>query len=129
MRLVGGDRIYSATDLTNFLACPHLTQLQLQRLDGQIEAPPERAASTGDLAVERGHQHEARHLEQMQAEFGDELVRIDGAASDDGLRAAVEATAAAMREGAPLIYAASASRCARPVGMAPFSPRIVNTSA
>lgn len=127
MRQVGGNRIYSATDLTNFLACPHLTQLQLQRLEGLVEAPPERSASTADLAVERGHQHEARHLELVQAEFGDELVSIDGGASDDGLRAAVEATAAAMRDGAPLIYQASFLRDGW-MGYADFLARVDEAS-
>jgi predicted RecB family nuclease len=127
MRLVGENRIYSATDLTNFLACPHLTQLQLQRFEGKVEAPPERSASSADLAVERGHQHEARHVELMQAEFGNELVSIDGSASDDGLRAAVEATAAAMQDGAPLIYQASFLRDGW-MGYADFLARVDDPS-
>lgn len=123
MRLVGGGRIYSATDLTNFLACPHLTQLQLQRLEGSVEAPPERPASTWDLAVERGHEHEGRHLDLMRAQFGDGLVTIESGAGDGGLKAAVEATAAAMRDGAPLIYQA-AFLCDRWMGYADFLARM-----
>jgi predicted RecB family nuclease len=104
---VGGDRIYSASDLTNFLACPHLTQLQLKRLEGLVDGPPKRAASTGDLAIERGHEHERRHLDLMRAEFGDELVSIESDPSEEGLNTAVEETAAAMRGGALLIFQAA----------------------
>lgn len=107
MRLVGGDRIYSASDLTNFLACPHLTRLQLDRLEGRIEAAPERPASTADLAVRRGHEHEHRHLELMRDQFGDDLVDIQNDPSDEGLATAVDETVAAMRAGAPLIYQAA----------------------
>jgi uncharacterized protein len=107
LRLVGGDRIYSATDLTNFLACPHLTRLQLDRLEGRIEAAPERPASTADLAVQRGHEHERRHLELMLDRFGDDLVEVQNDASDEGLATAVDETAAAMRAGSPLIYQAA----------------------
>jgi predicted RecB family nuclease len=107
LRLVGGSRIYSATDLTNFLACPHLTQLRLHRLEDRIPSPPARPASTVDLAVERGLEHESHYLELMRAEHGDELVNIETDASEEGLGAAVAATAAAMRAGAPMIYQAA----------------------
>ena len=107
MRLVGRDRIYSATDLTNFLACAHLTQLQVQRLGGLIDPPLKRPLSTADLAVQRGLEHESRYLGVLQAEHGDELVRIENDSSPEGLLAAVEATAAAMRAGAPVIFQAA----------------------
>jgi predicted RecB family nuclease len=127
LRLVGGARVYSATDLTNFLACSHLTQLQLQRLEGSTAEPPKRAASTNDLAVERGHEHEARHLDLMRAEFGDEVVTVESDAGDDGLKAAVETTAAAMRDGVPLIYQASFLRD-RWMGYADFLARVDDPS-
>jgi predicted RecB family nuclease len=43
----------------------------------------------------------------MRAEYRDELVSIETDASEAGLRAAVAATAAAMRAGAPMIYQAA----------------------
>lgn len=107
MRLVGGSRVYSATDLTNFLACAHLTQLQVQRLGGLIEPPAKRAASTADLAARRGLDHERRYLEVLRAEYGDDLVSIEDNPSPEGLLAAVEATAAAMRAGASVINQAA----------------------
>jgi predicted RecB family nuclease len=107
VRLVDGERIYSATDLTNFLACPHLSSLALGRLEGRVGEPPPRPAATADLAVAKGIEHEARHLERMKELHGDELVSVEGGASAEQLAAAVAATTAAMRAGAPLIYQAA----------------------
>jgi len=107
LRLVGESRIYSATDLTNFLACAHLTQLQVQRLGGLIEPPAKRAASTADLAAKRGLDHERRYLEVLRAEYGDDLVSIENNPNPEGLLAAVEETAAAMQAGASVINQAA----------------------
>jgi predicted RecB family nuclease len=107
VRLIDGERIYSATDLTNFLACPHLSALALGRLEGRVDEPPPRVASTADLAVEKGIEHERLYLEQMRELHGDQLVSVEAGAGGEQLHAAVAATSAAMHDGAPLIYQAA----------------------
>lgn len=107
MRELDGQRIYSATDLVNFLACPHLTGLQMGRLEGRVEEPPPRAASTAGLAARKGDEYERSYLEQMRAVHGEQLVEIEGGARAEDLLGAAAATRAAMAAGAPLIYQAS----------------------
>lgn len=95
--------ILSASDLNNYLACAHLTALDLARARGGGVGEPERGADA-ELLARKGDEHEERYLERLKAE-GREVVEI---AIDDGsvaaLQVAVERTAAAMAAGAEVIY-------------------------
>ena len=103
MQLVDQELIVSASDLNNFLACAHLSALDLARARGNEVGEPEQGADA-ELLARKGDEHELRYLERLEAE-GREVVRI---ATDDGspasLAAAVKATEAAMRDGAEVIY-------------------------
>jgi hypothetical protein len=43
MRIYQGRRLYSASDLVNFLGCTHATALDLRQLTQPVEFPPEDA--------------------------------------------------------------------------------------
>ena len=103
MQLLEGRLIVSPSDLTGFLECEHLTQLELKAARGEITRP-DRDDPVLDMLSRRGLEHEGRHLAGIKAtgvksvEFG----------FPDGTLASLEKahadTVAAMREGAHIIY-------------------------
>src|SRR5919204_3156122 len=93
--------IFSPSDLTSFLACPHLTALELAVARGELERPF-RVNRHAELIRSKGEEHEAAYL----AGLGDGVVRI-GKPWEIGWDAAAHATEAAMRGGAPVIYQAT----------------------
>ena len=74
MQIVDDNLILSASDLNNYLACPHLTTLDLARARGELDAEPERGADA-ELLAEKGEEHEASYL-RMLRERGNEVVEI-----------------------------------------------------
>jgi len=106
---IDGRPVYAATDLVAFLACEHLTELERAAMAGLVERPM-RADPELDIIRKRGFEHEARYLADLQAE-GRSVTRIelDGSIEDDGdrLRAAAQATIAAMAAGDDVIYQAT----------------------
>jgi len=92
---------YSPSDLTAFLACPHLTTLQVAvALDELPE--PSRHNPHADLIRRKGEEHEAAYL----ATLGPDVVRI-GKPWETGWDVAARATEEVMRDGAPVIYQAT----------------------
>ena len=85
----------SASDVANYLACQHLTQLDLQMARGRLRPPHEFDIGFQDL-VRRGEVHETAVLDRFRAD-GREVVEISQAAGP-------EATAEAIRAGVELIY-------------------------
>ena len=85
----------SASDVANYLACQHLTQLDLQMAQGRLRPPHEFDIGFHDL-VRRGEVHETAVLDRFRAD-GRVVVEISEA---DG----AEATAEAIRAGVELIY-------------------------
>jgi uncharacterized protein len=67
MRDVSGRLLLSPSDLSGFLACPHLTQLQLGVARGKLVQPffPDRYT---DLIRRKGEEHEAAYLARLQGE-------------------------------------------------------------
>ncbi|HUQ53006.1 MAG TPA: TM0106 family RecB-like putative nuclease, partial [Gammaproteobacteria bacterium] len=100
MRLVAELLQLSATDLANHLGCVHLSQLDLAVAERRAERP-RRKDPIVELLSERGRQHEAAYLRHLR---GQKLVvaEIRTAPGADS----VEATVAAMRDGADVIYQA-----------------------
>lgn len=100
MRMIDQQLRYSATDLANFLACRHLTRLDLAAAGGLVAKP-----YTKDLGAEalirRGEQHEARVLAELQAQ-GWRVEDLSGAGTD--FRARAEATQEALGRGAVVVY-------------------------
>ncbi len=100
MRLVAELLRLSATDLANHLGCAHLSRLELAVAEGRATRP-HRNDPIVELLTERGREHEVGFLQHLRAQ---RLVvaEIRTAPGVD----AVEATLAAMRDGADVIYQA-----------------------
>jgi predicted RecB family nuclease len=107
-RATDGTIIVSATDLVGYLACDHLTTLELGRVDGLWERPPRREDPTVQLLQDRGDAHELAYLEGLRAR-GLSVVEIDKdqLTTPGALRAAQATTLAAMRAGVDVIYQAT----------------------
>ncbi len=75
MKLVSELIRLSATDLSNHLACRHLTSLDLQVARGE-KRPPEWAASDQVVIRERGERHEAAYLAYLAEEKKLEVVNL-----------------------------------------------------
>lgn len=99
MQLVKGRLLISATDLNEYLACEHLTQLELARAYGRLGAPTV-TDPVRELLRKKGIEHEAAYLERLKAE-GRNVVEIGSSAS------AVAETLEAMRSGAEVVFQAA----------------------
>jgi uncharacterized protein len=98
MRQHPDGRLYSASDLVNFLGCGHATVLDVRQLTEPVAFPPDSAQTV--LLQEKGIEHERAFLAQLRAE-GRNVIEI---ASEGPLEARVEWTLQAMRAGADVIY-------------------------
>lgn len=105
MRVRSGRLTSSPTDLANFLACRHKTELDLLAACGRI-ARPTWEDPLVDVLRQRGLEHERAYVNSLRAEG----VRVIDLSRDDSVRIADEAagalTTAAMREGADVIVQA-----------------------
>jgi predicted RecB family nuclease len=66
MRDVGGQILFSATDLMRFMGCAHATTLDLSRLRGEGPEPREDSEDAA-LLQKQGDAHEAAHLARLNA--------------------------------------------------------------
>lgn len=141
MQLLDGSHVFAATDLVGFLACEHLTGLELARLAGLVERP---FRDDPELKViqERGYQHEARYLADLRA-AGRTVTEIalDGSIADRvaQLWAAARETEQALRDGADVVYQATffdgrwrghadfLLRVERPSALGPWSYEVADT--
>jgi uncharacterized protein len=105
VRRVDGRVVYAASDLNDYLACPHRVALNRRALErGDVPAVDDPAQA---IIARKGREHEQRRLEQLEAS-GVAVVRVpegDNTAAD--LLRAVETTRRAMASGAEAIYQAS----------------------
>src|SRR3954466_10695546 len=62
LRLDGGTLVLAATDLTNHLACPHLSQQRRAIALGERGKPKPADDPHADLLHERGNEYEAEQL-------------------------------------------------------------------
>lgn len=108
LRLDDGSIVLAATDITNHLACRHLMQQRLAIVRGERGKPRPADDPHADLVRERGERHEAAQLARLGAKCGGhvDLSSQNTPCTRKELEAAAAATAAAMRDGAPLIYQA-----------------------
>ena len=129
MNIIGDHLTYNATDLVGFLECSHLTSLDRAATVGHVVRPM-RDDPVLDRIARRGKLHEQRFLESLQAE-GLAVVTI-GSDDDDPLdpgrlARGKEATLAAMRAGAEVIYQAVLVD-ERRLGVADFLRRVERCS-
>jgi len=99
-----GDLLLSPSDLTAYLACEHLTQLELRVARGRFERPhPD--DPQGDLIRRLGEEHEARYLLRLRDE-GRDVVEIQLAETDWDWERAARETEEALRSSADVVYQA-----------------------
>jgi uncharacterized protein len=98
MRIYQNRRLYSASDLVNFLGCVHATALDVRQLTDPVEFPPEDAQTR--LLQEKGLAHERAYLEALR-QGGRSVAEVS---SDGSLEERAERTLAAMRDGADVVY-------------------------
>src|SRR5213592_1154104 len=101
MQLRNGHLSLSPSDLTAFLACEHLTTLQLRVARGELTVvgePNEQA----ELVFRKGLEHERAFLAQLRAD-GNSVAEISLEPDLDWERAERE-TVEAMRSGVDVVY-------------------------
>jgi uncharacterized protein len=103
MRASRGTITFSPSDLTAYLACEHLTQLELAVARGE-RPQPERDDPQGDLIRTKGDEHEAAYLESLRA-AGRTITTIEIEHDWDWERAARETEEALLR-GDDVVYQA-----------------------
>jgi hypothetical protein len=92
MRITGGGLRLVASDVANFLACQHLTRLDLLRARGELHPPHEFDVGFREL-VERGEAHERAVLDRFRAD-GCHVVEIAEATEADAAQATRRASGA-----------------------------------
>jgi predicted RecB family nuclease len=96
----------SPSDLTDYLACPHLTQLGVAVARGELGRPG-RDDPQGDLVKQLGNEHEARYLQRLRdAGRGVVEIALDDDDGDWDWERAARATEHALRSGVDLVYQA-----------------------
>jgi uncharacterized protein len=130
MQLIDGQKVFSATDLVGFLACEHLTSLELAAA-ARLVKRPNRPDPELDVMHQRGLAHEARYLADLEA-AGRTVTRIEADDTIENwgerLRRAAADTGAAIRRGADVIYQATFFD-GRWLGHADFLLRVEKPSA
>ena len=98
MRTFDDRRLYSASDLVNFLGCEHATMLDVGQLTSPVEFPAEDAQT--QLLQAKGLEHERAYLERLR-ERGLSIVEL----TDDGnLHERAARTLDAMRSGVDVVF-------------------------
>ena len=98
MKVIGSGLRLSASDVANFLACQHLTRLDLLAARGELKPPRQVDVGFLDL-VARGEAHEQTVLSGFRA-AGLGVAEIAAASDAEAARATLQA----IRDGADVIY-------------------------
>ena len=98
MRDIGGNILFSATDLMRFMGCAHATTLDLARLRGEGPEPREDSEDAA-LLQQQGDAHEAAHLARLKAEG-----RVVLEVPRGDLRQNAATTRAALAEGPEVVF-------------------------
>lgn len=98
MRVADGARLYSASDLVNYMGCDHATLFDLRQLTQPVEIPTDDAYTV--LLQEKGLEHERAYLESLRRE-GRSVVEIPSA---DDVTTRARLTVEALKAGADVIY-------------------------
>ena len=103
MQGAGGRLLFSPSDLGNFVACEHLTQLEVAAAHGGLTRPRVENAFA-ELIQRKGAEHERAFLASLRA--AGHVVTEVGLGEARDFEAAARATVEAMRAGAAYIYQA-----------------------
>jgi uncharacterized protein len=106
MRVLEGRLVLGATDLSAFLACEHLTQLEIRRAHGEELAPVR--TQLAELLARLGGEHESRWVDARRRE-GAQVYAFDPDATRNAetladLERAAGETNAVMRQGWDIVY-------------------------
>ena len=104
MQRHGNQLLFAPLDLGNFVACEHLTQLELAAVLGETTRPSFSNAYV-DLIAHKGAEHERNFLEALR-DAGNAVIEV-GLDGDRNFAVAAEITATAMRAGSKYIYQAA----------------------
>ncbi|MEX1181996.1 MAG: hypothetical protein WEF86_02095, partial [Gemmatimonadota bacterium] len=107
MHFIDHRLIFSATDLSHFLACGHLTLLTRRAATGEGPKPPKYDDPALEVLWQRGLQHEQAHLAKLReaGKCTGELVEPDRALPyNERWTAYAAMTLEAMRAGADVIF-------------------------
>lgn len=105
MRNKKGQIQISASDLSNYLSCRHLTELDLLAAHERLKAPPFNNPHA-DAIQERGFQHENAYIEHLE-NSGLSVRRLQVDAEKANLQTGLDLTLTAMREGHDVIVQAT----------------------
>ena len=100
VRRQGTTLVLAATDLSNYLGCPHRSGLDLAVAEGARAVPDRRANATLLALQERGHAHELAYLEHLRQQ-GLQLTSVPDEVSPD---VRVQQTQDALHAGADVVY-------------------------
>lgn len=98
MRVIDGQRLYSASDLVNFLGCTHATMLDLKQLVRPVSFPDD--DEMAKLLQGKGIEHEQAFLETLKSE-GKTVAEIP---TGMALAEQIALTRAALSQGPDVIY-------------------------
>ena len=107
MQRLEGRSVYAASDLTAYLECARLTELDALVARGELMRP-DSVDPQAELLRRKGEEHERSYLETMRARYPGEVVEFPR--SDSGIEAyrrAEQQTLDAMRRGERIIYQAT----------------------
>ncbi len=107
MQRIDDRLIFAATDLSDYLACTHLSLLNHRRAHGGPSPPFRDDDPALDVLRHRGHLHEQQYLAARREEGSIRVVEVGDHAESTGfqrLERRTGETLAAMRSGADLIY-------------------------
>lgn len=103
MRTIDGGLILAATDLSNFLACPHRTVLDFAAAHGRLAPPASAVDACTRRLRERGEAHERAYLQHLR----DQGLSVIEVPQDEAPEVRVKATIAALEAGADVVYQAA----------------------
>ena len=133
MRDVGGQILFSATDLMRFMGCAHATTMDLSRLRGEGPDPREDSEDAA-LLQKQGDAHEAAHLARLGAAGRGivEIARGDLVKNAATTRAALNAGPEVVFQGAFLLgnwggWSDFLERVDRPSALSAFSFEVADT--
>ncbi|MFD4838474.1 TM0106 family RecB-like putative nuclease [Achromobacter sp. NPDC058515] len=98
----GSSRLYSATDLVNFLECEHVTSLDLLNLHCPL--PQADVDESIQLIQQKGYDHEDAYVRHLRDQG---LTVVDIAEGNESLDAKVTATLQAMSAGVDVVFQAT----------------------
>src|SRR5258708_30585351 len=103
--LADGQIVLAATEVAEFLACPHIAQQRLAIVRGERGRPRPADDPHAELIPTRGEAHELAELDRLSGECGGYVdLTADFPRTREELEQAAGETQEAMREGVPLIY-------------------------